>query len=374
MKLYSFSILFLLIVILTVSVYTAGNFNFIKKIPAVISNIFNTEEAVKINKHLMLNPQKGIYTTVWISRSQKNIEKRIDLIDRTELNAIIVDVKDSGVYVDDYTKNLVNKLHEKNIYTIARLVVFQDNSQVENHPEWYFKKADGSLWQDNRGWYWMNPTNREVWEYNIEISKQAINAGFDELNFDYIRYPSFKKDDDVVFPPVLKNRIINDFASYLTSELKKYNSYITLSVDLFAYNMLKKDDLGIGQNFVELYDYFDYVSPMIYPSHYLPGNFGFENPAEYPYEVVLGTIEKGRQQLWEKSVAEIGTSTPAMVNPVFEKRLKKLRPWLQDFNIGAIYDSDMIRKEKQAVYDAGLTSGWLLWNPRNVYTEDALDK
>ncbi|KKS25234.1 MAG: hypothetical protein UU84_C0044G0001, partial [Candidatus Yanofskybacteria bacterium GW2011_GWC2_41_9] len=88
----------------------------------------------------------------------------------------------------------------------------------------------------------------------------------------------------MVFPPVLKNRIINDFASYLASELKKYNSYITLSVDLFAYNMLKKDDLGIGQNFVELYDYFDYVSPMIYPSHYLPGNFGFENPAEYPYE------------------------------------------------------------------------------------------
>ncbi|KKS25235.1 MAG: hypothetical protein UU84_C0044G0002 [Candidatus Yanofskybacteria bacterium GW2011_GWC2_41_9] len=156
MKLYSFSILFLLIVILTVSVYTAGNFNFIKKIPAVISNIFNTEEAVKINKHLTLNPQKGIYTTVWISRSQKNIEKRIDLIDRTELNAIIVDVKDSGVYVDDYTKNLVNKLHEKNIYTIARLVVFQDNSQVENYPEWYFKKADGSLWHDNRGWYFPN--------------------------------------------------------------------------------------------------------------------------------------------------------------------------------------------------------------------------
>ncbi|KKS76131.1 MAG: hypothetical protein UV48_C0001G0003 [Candidatus Azambacteria bacterium GW2011_GWA2_42_9] len=138
--------------------------------------------------------------------------------------------------------------------------------------------------------------------------------------------------------------------------------------------MLKKDDLGIGQTFVELYDYFDYVSPMIYPSHYLPGNFGFENPAEHPYEVILGTIEKGKIQLWEKSAAEIGTTTPAMVSPIFEKRLKKLRPWLQDFNIGAIYDGKMIRQEKQAVYDAGLTSGWLLWNPRNVYTETALDK
>jgi hypothetical protein len=138
--------------------------------------------------------------------------------------------------------------------------------------------------------------------------------------------------------------------------------------------MLKRDDLGIGQTFTEIYGYFDYVSPMIYPSHYLPGNFGFENPAGHPYEVILGTIEKGKVQLWEKSAAEVGTTTPAMVNPIFEKRLKKLRPWLQDFNIGATYNAEMIRKEKQAVYDAGLTAGWLLWNPRNVYTESALDK
>src|SRR3989338_6003398 len=196
MKVYSFTVILLLAVIISSgAVFVSDFFYFVKKIPAVISNIFNTEEAVKINKHLTLNPQKGIYKTVWISRSQKNIEKRIDLIDRTELNAIIVDVKDSGVYVDDYTKNLIKNLHEKNIYTIARLVVFQDNSQVENHPEWYFKKADGSLWQDNRGWYWMDPTNHEVWEYNIEISKQAINAGFDELNFDYIRYPSLTRQN-----------------------------------------------------------------------------------------------------------------------------------------------------------------------------------
>ena len=173
---------------------------------------------------------------------------------------------------------------------------------------------------------------------------------------------------------ILTNQIIDEFAKYLTSELKKYDPGITLSVDLFAYNMLRKDDLGIGQNFVEIYDYFDYVSPMIYPSHYLSGNFGFENPAEHPYEVILGTLEKGKIQLWEKSVAEVGTTTLAIVNPVFEKRLKKLRPWLQDFNIGAVYDGEMIRKEKQAIYDAGLTSGWLLWNPRNVYTEGALDK
>ncbi len=373
MKLYSFNILIILILVTIGGAFIAGNFDFIKKIPAAVSNVLNTEETVKVNKHLTINPQKAVYSTVWMARA-KRFNDLIRVADETEINTIVIDVKDSEVYIDDYIKNLTVKLRAKNIYTIARLVIFQDSSQIKTHPDWYFKKEDGSLWQDKRGWYWMDPSNYEVWEYSVSIAKKAIDAGFDELNFDYIRYPSFKKDDDVVFPSVLKNHIINNFASYLTSELKKYDSYIMLSVDLFAYNMLNGSDLNIGQAFTEVYDYFDYVSPMIYPSHYISGNFGFDNPAEHPYEVVLGTIEKGKQQLWEKSAMEVGTSTPAIVNPVFEKRLKKLRPWLQDFNIGAIYNGEMIRKEKQAVYDAGLTSGWLLWNPRNVYTEEALDK
>jgi len=371
MKLYSFTIILLLIFVIVGGMFGVKNFDLFKKITASIFSIL--QQPKPENKPLMISQQFGVYSTVWSARS-KRINDLIRIADETEVNAIIIDVKDSGVYIDDYLKNLVNELHEKNIYTIARLVVFQDNSQIETHSDWYFKKDDGSLWQDNRGWHWMDPTNRKVWEYNLETSKQAIDAGFDELNFDYIRYPSFKKDDNVVFAPALKSQAINNFASYLTSELKKYDPQITLSVDLFAYNMLNSSDLGIGQVFLELYDYFDYVSPMVYPSHYIAGNFGFNNPAEHPYEVVLGTIEKGKQQLWEKSAVEVGTTTPTIVNPIFEKRLKKLRPWLQDFNIGAIYDSDMIRKEKQAVYDVGLTSGWLLWNPRNVYTEEALDK
>lgn len=332
----------------------------------------NIEKTIKINKHLQVNLQKAIYSTVWTAKS-KRIDDLIKIADETEVSAIVIDVKDSDVYIDDYIKNLVIKLHEKNIYAIARIVLFQDSSQINVYPNWYFKKQDGSLWQDGRGWYWMDPAERGVWDYNIVIAKEAIDAGFDELNFDYIRYPSFKKDDDVVFPSVLKNQVINDFANYFTSELKKYDPEIILSVDLFAYNMLNSSDLRVGQVFLELYDYFDYVSPMIYPSHYISGNFGFDNPAEHPYEVVFSTIEKGKAQLLEKSVVEVGTTTPAIVNPIFEKRLKKLRPWLQDFNIGAVYNGEMIRKEKQAVYDAGLTSGWLLWNSRNVYTEEALD-
>lgn len=364
MKLYSFSVLFLLAIILTAGAYFADTFNFLLK--------KNKPSENSIINPLTAGPQFGVYATIWTAKS-KRINDLMRIADETEINAIVIDVKDSDVYIDDYIKNLVIKLHEKNIYAIARIVLFQDSSQINVRPNWYFKKQDGSLWQDGRGWYWMDPTYREVWDYNIVIAKEAIDAGFDELNFDYIRYPSFKKDDDVIFPSVLKNQVINDFANYFTSELKKYDSGIILSVDLFAYNMLNSSGLGVGQVFLELYDYFDYISPMIYPSHYISGNFGFDNPAEFPYEVILGTIEKGKTQLWEKSMVEVGTTTPAIVKPVFEKHLKKLRPWLQDFNIGAVYDGEMIRKEKQAVYDAGLTSGWLLWNPRNVYTEEALD-
>jgi len=367
---YKFAIIIFLTIFLIAAILIK-NIDFFRS--AAFLNISGSgEKTEKTKKHLQINTQKGVYSTVWTARA-KRFNDLIRLADETEVNAIVIDVKDNGVYIDDYIKNLVIELHEKDVYTIARIVIFQDGSQIKNHPDWYFKKENGSLWTDNRGWNWMDPTIKDGWDYNVKIAKLAIDVGFDEINFDYIRYPGFKKNDDVVFPPVLKNQIINEFAQYLTSELKKYDPDVMLSVDLFAYNMLKKDDLGIGQNFKELYDYFDYISPMIYPSHYTSGNFGFDKPAEYPYEVVLSTIESGKNQLREKIIFENGTSTSALIDPILKKEIKKLRPWLQDFNIGAVYNGEMIRKEKQAVYDAGLTSGWLLWNPRNVYTESALD-
>ncbi len=324
-----------------------------------VSNILESFQSEKIqNKHLNIFPQKGIYSTRWTARAA-GINDLIRIADETEINTLVIDIKDSGVYLEDYIKSLVNELHQKNIYAIARMVVFQDDSQIISHPDWYFKKGDGTLWQDEKGLYWLDPENRGVWDFNVSIAKEVIDAGFDEINFDYIRYPAFVKDEDVNFPPedrtVVKSQVINEFSRYLTSELKKYDPGVKLSVDVFAYSMLRTDDLKVGQKFQELYDYFDYICPMIYPSHYLPGNFGFANPAEYPYEVVLNTIESGKIQLGERD-------------------LKKLRPWIQDFNIGAVYDDEMVRKEKQAVYDSGLTAGWLLWNPRNIYTKTALDR
>ncbi len=349
-------------------------FGFGKKITIAVSSALDDRRDIKISNHLAISPQKAVYATVWTAHSEK-INDLIKLAGATEINSVVIDVKDNGVYIDDHIKNLVGALHQKNIYAIARIIVFQDKSQIKNHPDWYFKKKNGEIWKDARGWYWMNPENKTAWAYNLAIAKQAIDAGFDEINFDYIRFPAFSKKDDVAGGDApAKNKIIDGFASYLTSELKKYDAGVKLSADLFAFNMLDSGDLGIGQKFTDLYGYFDYVCPMVYPSHYSVGDFGFANPADHPYEVIFGTIEKGKEQIRQKEIAAAGTTTPSLIDPSFKKDLKKLRPWLQDFNLGAMYDGNMIRKEKQALYDSGLTAGWLLWNPRNVYTAAALDK
>ena len=172
MKFYKFAAIVLLILFLA-GAALAKNFDFFKKIPTAILSILNSEKTIKINRHLTINPQKGVYSTVWTVRV-KRFNDLIRIADETEINTIIIDVKDSGVYLDDFIKNLVAELNKKNIYAIARLVVFQDNSQIKNHPDWYFKKGDGTLWQDNRDWYWLDPTNRETWDYNVEIAKKQL--------------------------------------------------------------------------------------------------------------------------------------------------------------------------------------------------------
>src|SRR3989344_8503666 len=136
MKLYSFSILFLMSVILTAGAYFASDLNFLFERSKTAENA--------VNVHLPAGPQFGVYSTVWTARA-KRFNDLIRLADETEIGAIIIDVKDNGVYIDDYIKNLVIELHEKDVYTIARIVIFQDGSQIKNHPDRYFKKENGSL-------------------------------------------------------------------------------------------------------------------------------------------------------------------------------------------------------------------------------------
>lgn len=331
---------------------------------------------------------KGIYATSWSAGSENKIKYLLDLIDKTELNAIVIDIKDYSGYVAYRTgipevkaagaenqiriakpNALLKRLHDKNIYVIGRISVFQDSILAKAHPKWaLISSSTGKLWEDRKGLSWMDPAAEPVWDYNISIAKDAFARGFDEVNFDYIRFPSDGDLNVIRYPfwdeKVPQSEIINDFFAYLDSKLKEGR----ISADLFGISTIKKDDLGIGQLIENAYGRFDFVSPMIYPSHYSPGFFGYKNPAEHPFEIVTYSLQKALERLKADEFKE-STSSP---------RLSRLRPWLQSFNLGATYDKSKIQSQIKATEEvlfkssSGLTSdfaGWLLWDPTNRYDE-----
>lgn len=323
-------------------------------------------------------PLKAVYISAWVAGSPSIRDRVIKMIDETELNAIVIDVKDSTGVVsfepsDSYLKNigsaekriadvenLIDELHSKNIYAIARIAVFQDPYLAKKRPDLaVYSLATGAPWKDRKGLSWMEAGAEEVWDYNIAVAKEAWKVGFDELNFDYIRFPSDGDMDDVGYKfynsdTTAKAEQMRLFFEYLNKNLEPLGA--PLSADLFGMVTTNADDLGIGQVLENAAPYFDYIAPMVYPSHYPKGFHGYKNPATVPYEVVNFTLNEGVKKLVNAS------TTPS-----------KLRPWLQDFDLGATYTAEMVRAQIKATNDAGLTS-WMLWDPSNKYTPSALLK
>jgi len=303
---------------------------------------------------------KGIYINSWTAGDQSKMANLLNLIKETELNAVVIDLKevDGIIAIDNIIpnlKDLIRQLHHENIYTIARIVVFKDSSLSKIKPELALKNQQGKLWQDWRGQTWLDPASKEVWDYHVDLAKEAIKIGFDEINFDYIRFPSDGDISKIVYPAwdniTPKAEVIRQFFEYLNKELKP--SGVFLSADLFGLTMVREDDMNIGQLLESAIPYFDFICPMVYPSHYPPDFEGYKNPADYPYEIITMNLSQGKERM---------NNTDS-----------KLRPWLQDFNLGAMYNKKMIELEKQAVYDTD-SYGWLLWNPSSRYTEEALEK
>lgn len=318
---------------------------------------------------------KAAYVSGWVAGSKKYLDPVVSMIDTTELNSIVIDVKDStgriSFAVSDpelkkygaYEKRipdiraLTTLLHQKNIYIIGRVSVFQDPFLTKLKPEWSItKKSDGKVWKDRKGLSFLDPANIEVRKYIVAVALDAYKEGFDEINFDYIRYPSDGNIKDINYRLIDgKTRAdnIEDFFKYLSTEVKKVEN-IPISADLFGLTTESNDDMGIGQVWEKALPYFDYLCPMVYPSHYPPGQLGYKNPSLHPYEIV-NTALKGAVAKTNK----VGIS------------ISKIRPWLQDFNLGAIYTKDMVTAQMKAVYDNGLNS-WMLWDPANKYTPSAL--
>lgn len=339
-------------------------------------------------------PLKALYVTSCVAATPSWRRHLKELIETTELNAIVIDIKDYTGAVSfprDFPKALfsqdlfvgpgcvaydmrefVQTLHEANIYVIGRISVFQDPSYVRLFPELAVRKeSDGEIWKDYKGLSFVDVGAKPYWEYIVEISKEAYALGFDELNYDYVRYPSDGNMQDISYVwttgTTTKAEMLENFFSFLGSSLEETG--VTLSVDLFGMTTTVWSDLGIGQTLESVFPHFDYISPMVYPSHYPATWNGFPNPAEYPYEVVKIAMTRGieRERAYNLATGnfyfdEFGaTTTPK----------SKFRPWLQDFDLGADYDAAKVRAQIQATYDAGLTS-WMLWNAGNKYTAEAL--
>lgn len=324
---------------------------------------------------------KGIYMTGYVFSNQILREKLIKLIKETELNSVVIDIKDAQgrimfepklndlknwpkspvtINYDEYQKKLT-ELQAENIYTIARITTFQDPEPAKKFNQLTLKTKTGGIWYDYRGLSWFDMTNQDVWDLIIKQTEEAYLIGFDEVQFDYIRFPSDGNLKTIQYknlgPEQKKYELMNDFYKYLSSGLSDIK--IPLSIDLFGLTYWQRDDenydLGIGQKLTDVGKYFDYISPMLYPSHYYSGVMGFNNPAQHPYEIINKSLKDGITILTNSSSTAL------------------TRPWIQDFDLGANYDASMIKKQIQACDDNNC-SGWLLWNASNKYTESALKK
>lgn len=348
-----------------------------------VARWMGTEPEVYIASQEPQHPQRpperevhGIYLTSYSAANPKKIDWLIELSKTTEVNAVVIDIKDySGKIAYDSDVPLVNelqteehrikdirevikRLHDAGIYVIARTQVFQDPELSSKKPEWAVKNSKhGGIWRDKKGISWLDPTVTETWDYNIAIAREAIGIGFDEINFDYIRFPSDGDMSAVSYAHMdgrARWEVMRSFFAYLREQLDDEPAY--LSADLFGFTTEKADDLTIGQQIEDAIAYFDYVCPMVYPSHYPSGYLSLANPAAHPYTVVRHAIQKGTDSI-----------------AVVPDRRGKIRPWLQDFDLGADYTPQMVRDQIRASAESG-GYGWLIWNARNVYQTSALEK
>lgn len=348
-------------------------------------------------------PVKAVYMTSCIASGKNLRAPMVKLVDQTELNAIIIDIKDfsgmvsiemgdprfvlntKGCHIPDI-KEFIAQLHEKGIYVIGRVTVMQDSVYTKSHPDAAVKKkSDGTTWKDKKGLAFVDPGAKEYWQYMVDLGKASYDLGFDEINYDYIRYPSDGDMSDAWFArsaSSTKPAMMEKFYIFLSHGMHEFN--IPISADLFGMTTTNTDDLGIGQVLESALRTFDYVAPMVYPSHYPPNFNGWRDPNLVPGPVVQFAMTRAveranalerKESGFDAAVIASSTASSTAVKPKFVSTglyAKKLRPWIQDFDYGKDYTAADVRAQKDAVVASGLTS-WMMWDPRNVYTTSAYD-
>ena len=313
----------------------------------------------------------GIHLSAWAAGSKKMRVRIDDILDHTEINTVVIAIKEyeGEVYISGVPdavkhktfvnaipdlKEYVAELKKRGIYTIARIVTFKDTKMAQARPDWAVRNPDGTVWKDRKGNSWLDPYNKKAWEYDLSIATRAVEVGFQEIQFDYIRFPT---DGDMKLcrysyahhTSSTAARALDEFLDEAARRIKPLGAKV--SIDVFGLTPSARNDMGIGQKIVGMEKEVDYVSPMTYPSHYAKGEYGIPDPNRVPYRVVHKTMYDAIHRLG--------------------KDIVKMRPYLQDFSLGYHYGPKEVRAQIEACEDLGIKS-WLLWSPSCHYTKLAL--
>jgi hypothetical protein len=319
---------------------------------------------------------KGVYLSYYGVGDRTLREQVLGLLDRTELNAVVIDVKGDRGFIPYESRvpltveagalgpvrlrdldALLARLRSQEVYSIARVVVFKDHVLARHRPDWAVVDAGtGSPWLDHEGLAWVDPFAEAAWAYSIAVAREAAERGFQEIQLDYLRFPGDGRLGAARYSkPSTQETRRHAITSYLERAREALAPTSTaVAVDLFGYTAFNQDDTGVGQRVEDLAPRVDYLCPMAYPSAYHRGIPGYPNPMTHPYEIVRETVRRMRER-----------AGPAA----------RVRPWIQDFRDYAFdrrpFGVAEVRAQMQAARDAG-AAGWMIWNPRNQYTVEAL--
>jgi hypothetical protein len=310
---------------------------------------------------------RGIHVTMALASLEGKLAEYLELVD-DGLNTIELDVKDEngeigfipssvplaravGAAKPYYKPRQVARLaHAEGVYLIGRVVVFEDPVLAVGRPELAIKHRDGSVWRNHAGLGWTNPYDKRVWDYNVSIGAAAARAGFDEIQFDYVRFPTDGNLDEIVYPgktATAPGWVIAEFVHYAAKRLKPLG--VRVSADVFGLSATR--NMGIGQIPRRISKYVDSMYPMVYPSHYGPGEYGLEDPNAAPGQTVEWSLSHFRREMKQSKA--------------------HLIPWLQDFSYGRTYGLADVKAQIEAARLMG-ARGYLLWNPLGVYTPGTL--
>jgi hypothetical protein len=322
----------------------------------------------------LTEPVRGIYLSGWTVGGTKRWGQLLDLVDKTEINAMVIDVKEDGMmsYKTDIPLAIevnanhkmisdidakMDELRKRNVYSMARITCFRDEITAKKRLDLSVQTTGGKHWRDSSGHYWLDPYNKVNWDYNVDVAIDAAKRGFNEIQWDYVRFPSEGSKANRVYPAKTKDdkrseaRVIAEFLAYAKEKLKPYDVKVT--ADIFGLTVSAKpdDDMGIGQKIDLMIPHLDVICPMIYPSHYARGEYGIPNPNASPYRTVSKALDYAVPRVK-------GTNCT-------------IRPWLQDFSLGVRYGVPEVKAQIKATREHGIEE-YILWNASNRYTAAAL--